>query len=88
MKEEDLVLAQGLPEVLGQCFIDFAGEIDAFHERADVAGHGEDGKHVLYRQAISKCASTGSRNVPLIGRMSCGQAENATIRSISARSAI
>src|SRR6267154_4450346 len=35
---------------------------------------------------IVKCASTGFAAVPLIGRMSCGQAENAITRSISARS--
>ena len=33
-----------------------------------------------------KCASTGFPALPLIGRMSCGQAENAITRFISARS--
>src|SRR6267378_6422649 len=35
---------------------------------------------------IVKCASTGLPALPLIGRISCGQAENAITRSISARS--
>src|SRR6266436_3627230 len=35
---------------------------------------------------IVKCASTGFPAVPLIGRISCGQAENAITRSISTRS--
>jgi hypothetical protein len=34
---------------------------------------------------ISKCASVVLRSAPLIGTMSCGQAENATMQSISAR---
>src|SRR5205085_5832767 len=36
-------------------------------------------------QVTVKCASTGFPALPLIGRMSCGQAENAMTRSISAR---
>ena len=36
--------------------------------------------------SIRKCASVGFPARPLIGRMSCGQAENAMTRSISARS--
>jgi len=41
-------------------------------------------EYLIY--TISKCASTVRIISPLIGSMSCGQAENATIRSISARS--
>ena len=37
-------------------------------------------------QLISKCASVGLPALPLIGRMSCGHAEKAMMRSISARS--
>ena len=40
------------------------------------------------KSSISKCASVGFPARPLIGRMSCGHAENATTRSISARSRI
>ncbi len=39
-------------------------------------------------QAMVKCASVGFPARPLIGSMSCGQAENAITRSISARSAM
>ena len=37
-------------------------------------------------QSRSKAASTGVQATPLIGRMSCGQQEKATMASISARS--
>src|SRR5262245_2630861 len=40
----------------------------------------------LHHGSIWKYASVGFLALPLIGRMSCGHAENAMIRSISARS--
>jgi hypothetical protein len=38
-----------------------------------------------YRPKISKCASVGTQAVPLIGNMSCGQADMATTQSMAAR---
>lgn len=39
-----------------------------------------------HAEMIWKWASVGTQSTPLMGTMSCGQAENATIQSISARS--
>ena len=39
-----------------------------------------------YAEMIWKWASVGTQSTPLMGTMSCGQAENATMQSISARS--
>lgn len=46
----------------------------------------DTGRHAAQASYTAKCASVGEQAVPLIGRMSCGQAENAITRSISARS--
>jgi len=50
-----------------------------------VCGARESGGAPPAAQMIAKCASVVRPERPLIGRMSCGQADSATTRSISAR---
>ena len=50
-------------------------------QRADLLGR-------LANYSTVKCASVVRPVRPLMGRMSCGQAENATTRSISARKTV